>query len=478
MGSVRIKAVVAAVGVLVLASAVQAPPARAATPAIYGFGSNYAGELGNGTTTDSLTPTAVTGLPSPVVEVSTGLQSAAAVLADGSLWEWGSNYYGQMGIGSVGGTFTTPVQVPGLSNVTHVSLNPEGGGFAVKSDGTLWSWGDNRFGELGNGNTTSSYSPAEVPSLSAIISVVSGGFYTLALRTDGTLWAWGFNADGELGDGTTTNELLPEEIISGVTQIASGGEESYAVRSDGTLWDWGSDGFGELGQGVPAGGFTDIPVRVPGLGGVTQVATDGLAAMAVVGAAKTIWSWGYNEKCGELGDGTMTDQLSPEQIGLSGVTRITMGTHFLLLGYSAAVRSDGTLWTWGCNDHGQLGSGAATAPVLTPTQVTALTGVSQFAFGDATTNIIFINTQGAYGLAVGLLPATVPNVVFDKLATARTVLQGAGLILGTVTDVVDPTCNHLGAVLSQSPAAGTRVSLGAAVNVKVGIAPSLPQRCP
>jgi hypothetical protein len=479
MGSGRVKAVCAAIGVLVLASLAQAAPARADTPSLYGWGSNFAGELGDGTTTDSLSPVLAAGLPSPVRQVTTGLQMSAAVLTDGSLWLWGSNYYGQMGIGGPGShVFTTPFQMPGLSNVTQVALSDEGDGYAIESDGSLWAWGVNTYGELGIGTTTPSYLPVRVSALAGdgIIQVAAEGYHTLALDSNGTVFAWGINGEGEVGDGTTVNRSLPEIVVlNGVSQIAAGPLESFAVRSNGILLDWGGEANGALGNGTNGGGsvLTPEPVAPLSLTGVRQVVSDGFNTLAVAGSTQTVWAWGDN-LCGELGDGTTTTKPTPEPIGLDGIIQVAVGDDTLSTSYSAAVRYDGTLWTWGCNADGQLGYGA-TAAVLTPKQVTALTGITQFAFGAATTSITH---PGAYGLAVGLPPDTVPNVVGDSLTRAGAALQAAGLSLGTVTGVVDPTCNHIGIVLSQSLAPGTRVFPGTAVSVRDGTRPPPPRLCP
>ena len=475
MGSRSIKVVLATVGVLTLASVGQAVPAGAAlTPVVYGFGSNQAGELGNGTTTASLSPTPVTGLPGTVRQLATGLQSAAAVMSDGSLWTWGSNYYHQLGYSSSASIVSTPRQVPGLSGVTQVALSGEGNGYAVESDGSVWAWGDNSHAQLGNGTTTPSYSPVRLPILTGITQVAAGAYYALALRSDGTVWSWGDNGNGALGDGTTYNESLPEPVphLTGITQVASGGLESFAVRSDGTLFSWGNNGSGELGNGT-SGGFSATPAAVPGLTGVTQVASDGWATMAVAGTIMRAWAWGDNT-CGELGDGTTTSKLSPEPIGLVGVTQVVMGQNFLLQTYSAAIRYDGTLWTWGCNPFGQLGYGAVTGAIHTPTQVTSLAGVSQFAFGDDSSGIFH---PGADGLVVGSLPATVPDLHGDSISQAGQALNAAGLVFGSVTYVVDYTCTNIGTVTWQSPAAGARVNRGAAVSIRIGTAPRPPREC-
>lgn len=425
MRSSGIKAVVAIASVLGLASVWPAAPARAAAPVpvLYGFGTDQFGVLGNGTTstTPSLSPTPAAGLPGTIRQLATGLRSSAALLTDGSLWTWGDDSHGQLGYGTSGGLITTPTRVPGLSGVTQVALSGEGSGYAVESDGSLWAWGNNSGAQLGNGSTTSTSSPVRVPLLTGVIQVAAGGEYALARRSDGTVWSWGINSHGELGDGTTYNESLPEQVS--------------------------------------------------GLSGVTQVASDGWSTLALAGPQMGVWAWGDNF-CGELGDGTTTSRLLPEPIGLTGVTKIAGGSAALLQVSSAAIRSDGTLWTWGCDAFGQLGH-SATGSV--PSQVTNLAGVTAFAFGDDTGSLLH---EGAYGLAAGWIPATVPNLIGDTSAQAGQALNAAGLLFGSVTYGVDYTCTNIGLVTSQSPGGGTRVSAGSKVSIRVATAPKPPRECP
>jgi alpha-tubulin suppressor-like RCC1 family protein len=476
MRSSGIKAVVAIVSVLGLASVLPAASARAAAPApvLYGFGTNQFGELGNGTTsaTPSQSPTPAAGLPGTIRQLATGLRSSGALLTDGSLWTWGDDSLGQLGYDSNGGLITTPTRVPGLSGITQVALSGEGSGYAVKSDGSLWAWGNNSGAQLGNGSTTSTSSPVRVPLLTGVTQVVAGGEYALALQSDGTVWSWGINSHGELGDGTTYNESLPEPVsgLTGIAQVASGGAESFAVRADGTLFSWGWNSAGELGNGTTT--ESHKPAAVPGLSGVTQVASDGWSTLAVAGPQMGVWAWGDNV-CGELGDGTTTSKLLPEPIGLTGVTKIAAGTAALLQISSAAIRSDGTLWTWGCDSFGQLGHSGATGGV--PRQVTNLAGVTAFAFGDDTRSLFH---QGGYSLAVGWIPTTVPNLIGDTVAQAGQALNAAGLLFGSVTYGVDYTCTKIGLVTSQSPGGGTRVSAGSMVSIRVATAPRPPRECP
>lgn len=212
-----------------------------------------------------------------------------------------------------------------------------------------------------------------MPGLSGIIAVAAGDDTSLALRSDGTVWAWGSNAQGQLGDGTTTNRDTPERVpgLTEITQIAETGA-SFALRSDGTLFAWGDNGSSELGNGTQ-GGFSTAPAPVPGLPAVTGVATSGLTTLAITAPNGTAWGWG-NNTAGEIGDGTDTYHASPRQLTLTDVTQVSSGV-FL----SAALLSDGTLRTWGANGTGGLGIGTTSAQDPSPVPVTSLIGVSQVA---------------------------------------------------------------------------------------------------
>jgi alpha-tubulin suppressor-like RCC1 family protein len=476
MRSSGVKVMLVLASALGVASVLVAAPARAAAPVpvLYGFGTNQHAVLGNGTiTTDrSLSPTPASGPPGTIKQLATGLRSSGALLTDGSLWTWGDDQYGQLGYAGNGGLVTTPTRVPGLSGVIQFSLGDEGNGYAVESDGSVWAWGDNSHAQLGNGSTSSTSSPIRVPLLTGVREVAAGGYYAMARKSDGTVWAWGDNSDGELGDGTTYNESLPEQVASldGIAQIASGGAESFAVRADGTLYSWGRNSSGELGNGTTTTVLSPTPV--PGLSGVTQVASDGWSTLAVAGPQMGVWAWGSNS-CGQIGNGTQTDSLVPVSIGLTGVTKIVGGTAALLQVSSAAIRADGSLWTWGCDAFGQLGHSGATGFV--PRQVTALAGVTAFAFGDDTGSLLH---QGGYSLAVGWIPATVPNLIGDTVAQAGQALNAAGLLFGSVTYAVDYTCTNIGLVTWQSPGGGARVSAGSGVSTRVATAPHPPFECP
>jgi hypothetical protein len=236
---------------------------------VWTWGINSDGELGDGTTINHLTPAPVVGL-SGVTAISGGYYHSVARKNDGTAWTWGWNYYGQLGDGTTIRRLL-PTQVSGLTGVTAVA-----GGYyhsiALKNDGTVWCWGSNSYGQIGNNSTTSlSKVPAPVAGLVNVIAVAAGGEHSLALKSDGTVWAWGRNLEGQLGDGSTTSRTVPGQVsgLSGITAIAAGEYHSMALRNDGTVWCWGSNSRGQLGDGSYANNAIARPVN--GLSGITAI---------------------------------------------------------------------------------------------------------------------------------------------------------------------------------------------------------------
>lgn len=278
-----------------------------------------------------------------------------AVLPDGTVWCWGDNQAGQLGE-PIGPLRLIPVKVAGLSDVAAVT----GGGLhslALTRDGTVWAWGGNWSGELGDGGDDAlpsppRYAPARVLGLTGVSAVAAGGSYSLALTSDGRVWAWGANGFGELGDGTTAwRRSTPARIpnLTGVIAIGAGVRHSVALKSDGTVWTWGSNQYGQLGDGTGSGSAT--PVRVAGLSTVLAIGTGSYHVVALKSDG-TLWAWGFNES-GQLGDNSRVQRLAPVQgPTLKGVTAIAAGV------FHTVVRTtDGAVWSWGGNGSGQLGDG-------------------------------------------------------------------------------------------------------------------------
>ena len=248
---------------------------------------------------------------------------------------------------------------------------------AVKSDGTVWDWGLNTYGELGNNTTTNSSTPVQVSNLTGAIAVAAGDWQTVAVKSDGTVWDWGRNAtDGQLGNGNnTTNSSVPVQVsnMSGAVAVGAGGDSTFAVKSDGTLWGWGSDAYGQLCNNSTTN--SDVPVQASGLTGVVAM-SEGYHFTVALKSDGTVWTCGQNNG-GQLGNGTTTDSHIPVQVsGLSGVIAISAGDCF-----GMALKSDGTIWTWGINDHGQLGNNSTTNSSV-PVQVSGLNGAVALSGGE------------------------------------------------------------------------------------------------
>jgi len=306
------------------------------------------------------------------VNVSAGWNHTVALKSDGTVWAWGYNIYGQLG-----DTTTierhTPVQVSGLSGVTAVAAGVNST-VALKSGGTVWAWGWNAYGQLGDNTVIDRQSPVQVSGLGGVAAVATGHYHTVALKSDGTLWAWGRNDFGQLGDGTTIERHTPVQVggLIDITAVFGGAYHTVALKSDGTVWAWGDNSHGELGDGTTTERHT--PVQVGGLSGVTAVAAGFFHSVALKSDG-TVWTWGWNGP-GQLGDGTSIERHTPVQvIGLNNVTAVVGGDN-----HTVALRSNGTVWTWGKNDSGQLGDGTTTNR-STPLQLVAPSGFAAVAAG-------------------------------------------------------------------------------------------------
>jgi len=295
-----------------------------------------------------------------------------AAKTDGTVWAWGRNNFGQLGNGTTNQS-NVPVQVTNLSGAVGVA----GGAYhsvALKSDGTVWAWGYNGSGQLGNGTTTNSSTPVQVSNLTGITAVAAGCNFSLALKSDGTVWDWGDNSYGQLGNGTTTNSSKPLQVssLSGVTAIAGGCDHALALKSDGTVWTWGDNHNGQLGNGTTTNSST--PVKVTNLANVVSISGGEYHSVAAKSDG-TAWAWGYNQN-GQLGNGTTKQSTTPVQVSsLSNVKSVAGGG-----GHSLALTTSGVIWAWGLNSYGQLGNGTTTSS-STPVQVSNLTSGAMISGG-------------------------------------------------------------------------------------------------
>lgn len=280
---------------------------------VWVWGRGDLGQLGNGANANSSVPIQVPGLANATAVAGGGYHSM--VLVGGTVRTWGNSGSGQLGNGSTTSS-NVPVTVTGLTNIVAIA----GGlyhSLAVRNDGTVWAWGSNGIGQLGNGTTTASSVPVQVKGpggvgfLTNIVAVSAGFNHSLARRSDGTVWAWGANAYGQLGNGSTTDALTPVQVstLSGVLSVSAGGDFSLAALSNGTAWAWGANHFGQIGVGSVAFNF-NLPQAVPGLGVVQAVAGGGGHSMVLEDSGTAVHAWGLNSSS-QVGDGTTTNRRSP-----------------------------------------------------------------------------------------------------------------------------------------------------------------------
>ncbi|MCL2680419.1 MAG: hypothetical protein FWF11_02950, partial [Coriobacteriia bacterium] len=303
---------------------------------------------------------------------SAGHQHSLAIKADGTLWSWGLNLSGRTGLGiAVNSNTLVPTQVGIATNWTQVSAGQDHS-LAIRSDGTLWAWGSDANGRTGRGTITGNQpTPAQVGTATSWTQVSAGQLHSLAIAADGTLWSWGHNGNGRTGLGTTTgNQLTPAQIGTATnwTQVSAGSEHSLAIRSDGTLWSWGTNGSGRTGLGTTTGNQL-TPAQIGTATNWTSVSAGGSHSLAIRSDG-TLWAWGHNAN-GRTGLGTGSgSQNTPAQVGTAtNWTQVSAAGEFTVpTGHSLAIRSDGTLWSWGSNDLGAAGLGTAIGN-QTPVQV-------------------------------------------------------------------------------------------------------------
>lgn len=334
------------------------------------WGDNTVGQIGDGTTSQRVDPTLVgdPGAPSTWLDVSAGFFHTCGIQTGDTLWCWGHNFFGQLGTSTNVSTDTpnpTPVQVGG-TGWTQVSAG-FGHTCGIQTGGTLWCWGDDSAGELGDGGSTAQTSPQQVGSGTGWTRVSAGRYYTCGIQS-GALYCWGFDDHGELGLASASG--TPAQVGSDTdwTEISAsdyqankpfwsggGGGQTCGIRSPGTLWCWGDNSAGQLGDGTTTAQGTPGPQQVGSASDWTAVSTGGGFTCGLEGTS-SLSCWGDNHY-GELGNASMDQKLSPTPVvdlysGHSWVGGIDAGG-----AHACGVRDDHTLWCWGWGDSGQLGVG-------------------------------------------------------------------------------------------------------------------------
>ncbi len=364
---------------------------------LWSWGWNYFGQLGLGDSTDRTIPAQVGG-DSNWAAVSGGGYHSLGLRSDGSLWAWGRNGSGQLGVGDTAERHS-PVRVGDDSNWVAVSAGNEHS-LAVKSDGTLWAWGSNRYGQLGLGRSGSANSPVQVGTDSNWAAVSAGDCHSLGLRSDGTLWAWGLNCYGQAAPSDFMDDKdTPVQVgdASSWKAVSAGNCSSLGLRSDGTLWSWGRTvGYGPT--------FAQVGSNA------NWVAASAAGEHALgLQSDGSLWSWGYNYR-GDLGLGDTVPRPDPVRVGTAGDwVAVSAGYQ-----HSIGLRFDGSLWGWGANDFGQLGVGGKGQRLVPSTRAPSPTVPCTVYFewgltpdyGNATVSQTMVSTGASSAALSGLAPST------------------------------------------------------------------------
>lgn len=388
--SVKIRTVLLPLGtrfVQVLAGSAHST-ALAADGKLYAWGNGADGQLGDGTSTTRTTRVPLS-FPSNAyfTQIAVASNQGLALTADGVLYAWGKNSEGQLGDGTLT-TQYSPVIVKNSFAATGYVQASTGSvhSVALRADGLLYAWGSNSNGTLGNGTVTGSTSPVQVnrggltPG-TRFIQVAAGSSHSLALATDGLVYAWGQIYGGALGTSTGTDNTLPTAVrITGLpagtrfTQVAAGAYISLALAADGTLYQWGNDGVGAVSSIPAAVNVSALPIGTRFI----QIAV-GQGHSLALAANGTLYAWGDNS-LGQLGDGTVITHRTPQPVKVSSLPTGTHFRQFVAGGYhTLAQATDGTLYAWGYDGYGCLGTDASTNPRLpAPVVVSGLPAGAQF----------------------------------------------------------------------------------------------------
>jgi alpha-tubulin suppressor-like RCC1 family protein len=337
---------------------------------VWTWGTGAYGRLGNATITNSSTPSTTFAGGTNWKQVVAGGVHSVAIKTDGTLWSWGYSTNGRNGNGVITGNRSTPVTTfAGGTNWRQVGA---GGAHvaAIKTDGTLWVWGSSSFTQLGNNAIGDRSTPITTFAGGTNWKQVScAAAHTAAIKTDGTLWTWGRGSSGQLGNATINDRPTPVTTFAGGTnwkQVCCGESQIAAIKTDGTLWTWGSGNQGALGNANTTTASTPVTTFAGGTNW-KQVSALGSVASNYMSAIKTdgtLWIWGGGAN-GRLGNANTTNVSTP-------ITTFAGGTNWKQVScgesHTSAIKTDGTLWVWGSGSNGRLGNASTTdrsTPVTT-----------------------------------------------------------------------------------------------------------------
>jgi len=399
---------------------------------VWAWGLNHVGQLGDGaTSTTRSKPVRISGLTDVKAILCESL-SGYALKRDGTVWAWGRSRDPSDNDRILIPGRPSPAPLFGFSDIEAMATGSWWGSlvslYGLRSDGTVWAWGDNYFGQLGDGSTVMRLGPVQVLGLDGVASIAAGKTAAYAIRTDGTVWAWGDNSSGQLGDGTQSDRSTPVRVIGlpAIAHVYAVDEGAFAIATDGSLWAWGSNqpyywgtvegalGVGDSEACVSAPLRVNVPVPVAAI-------ASGLRSTYALGADGSVWAWGANND-GQLGLGHDSSQPTPANV--SGVADVVSISTDRSSGKSCtlAVRADGSLWAWGSGWRGQMGDGTTErAPI--PRQVPGVSGAKSVYVIGAT---IFAAIGEPVGTDVGTardgMDAVDANAIVDA-ETGKTALM-------------------------------------------------------
>ncbi len=320
----------------------------AANGTLRAWGANDVGQLGDGSMQTRADPVTVAGL-SDVAAFAVGVEHTIALRANGEVWTWGGNDAGQLGDGTLTARATAqPVSGIGPARAAAANITALPRSVVVLTDGSVWSWGNNLYGQLGDGTTINRLLPVRAGTLSDVVRVSAGIGYTLALRNDGTVWAWGDNRGGQLGNGTSTASLVPvaAPMPDAIVAIAAGDSNALALTAQGEVLAWGFNSRGQVGDGTTERRLSPLPVTLPAP--AISIAAGASHAMALLLDGR-VFAWGVNAD-GQCGCGSSSEyQTTPCQVAPplpADIVSIGGG-----LDHSLALAADGSVWAWGGTEN-------------------------------------------------------------------------------------------------------------------------------
>lgn len=290
-------------------------------------------------------------LSSTNVEVAAGNSFSAVLKSNGTVWTWGLNNKGQLGDGTLTNNHISE-PIANFTDIEHIAAGKEHM-LALKDDGTVWAWGNNNYGQLGNNTTSVSSTPVQVKVsdndyLTNIVAIDAGESHSIALKDDGTVWVWGCNTNGRLGNGTQSHSSLAIQVpdLSSITKISAGGKHNVVLKNDGTLLTWGYNGYGQLGNNATTNSY--VPIAVSGLTDIISIDSGANHNIALNQNGK-VYGWGRNDY-GQIGANNFTSRIKEPTLTFNGANMVSAGENV-----SFVRTTTGVIGGTGYNYYGQLG---------------------------------------------------------------------------------------------------------------------------